>query len=105
LKKAGFDEVHLFTEPLLPGTVLEGVTPLGFDLKTNDGKIVNVDANITRVVVLETLKPLYLNSRLLGNFQYAIAVKGRCPINLEELIKKAIKYSAVEIIWGRADKV
>jgi ADP-heptose:LPS heptosyltransferase/SAM-dependent methyltransferase len=105
LKKAGFDEVHLFTEPLLPGTVLEGVTPLGFDLKTNDGKIVNVDANITRAVVLETLKPLYLNSRLLGNFQYAIAVKGRCPINLEELIKKAIKYSAVEIIWGRADKV
>lgn len=104
LKKAGFDEVHIFTEPLIPGTVLEGVTPLGFDLKIDEGKIVKVDANITKAVVLETLKPLYLNSRLLGNFQCAIAVKGRSPVNLEELIKKAIKYSAVEIIWGRADK-
>jgi len=105
LKKAGFEEVHIFTEPLLPGTVLEGVTPLGFDLKTNDGKIVNVDANITRAVVLETLKPLYLNSRLLGNFQCAIAVKGQNSIHFEELIKKSIKYSAVDIIWGRGDKI
>jgi len=78
---------------------------LGFDLKTNDGKIVNVDANITKAVVIETLKPLYLNSRLLGNFQYAIAVKGQNSIYFQELIKKSIKYSAVDIIWGRGDKI
>lgn len=105
LKKAGFDEVHLFTEPLIPGTVLEGVTPFGIDLKLPDGKTINIDANVTKAIVLETLKPLYFNSRLLGNFQYAIAVKGKNKINLEELIKKAIKYSAVEIIWGRSDKI
>ncbi|MGC8795697.1 methyltransferase domain-containing protein [Thermodesulfovibrio sp.] len=103
LKKAGFDEVHIFTEPLIPGTVLEGVTPQGFNLRLADGKIVEVDANVTKAVVLETLKPLYLNSRFLGNFQYAIAVKGKVSIHLEEIIKKAIKYSAVEIIWGRGD--
>lgn len=101
LKKAGFDEVHIFTEPLIPGTVLEGITPAGFNLKLPDGKVVDVDANVTKTILLGTLIPLYLNSRLLGNFQYAIAVKGKNCVNFEELIKKAIKYSAVEIIWGR----
>jgi len=105
LKKAGFDEVHIFTEPLLPGTVLEGVVPLSFDLKLPDGKVVNIDANVTKAIVFETLKPLYLNSRFLGNFQFAIAVKGKSSVNLEEIIKKAIKYSAVEIIWSRGDRV
>ncbi|MGB9934618.1 methyltransferase domain-containing protein [Thermodesulfovibrio yellowstonii] len=104
LKKVGFSEVHIFTEPLLPGTVFEGVVPLSFQLKLPDEKIINIDANTTRGIVAETLKPLYLNSRLLGNFQYAIAVKGRSLINFEEIIKKAIKYSAIEIIWGRGDK-
>ncbi|WP_353683441.1 methyltransferase domain-containing protein [Thermodesulfovibrio sp. 3907-1M] len=105
LKKAGFDEVHLFTEPLIPGTVLEGVNPFSVNLKLPDGKTINIDTNLTKAIVLETLKPLYLNSRLLGNFQYAIAVKGKNSINLEEIIKKAIKYSAVEIIWGKGDKL
>lgn len=104
LKKVGFSEVHIFTEPLLPGTVFEGVVPLSFQLKLPDEKIINIDANTTRGIVAETLKPLYLNSRLIGNFQYAIAVKGRSLINFEEIIKKAIKYSAIEIIWGRGDK-
>lgn len=101
LKNAGFDEVHIFTEPLIPGTVLEGVTPFGFDLKLPDGKMLNIDANITKALLLETIKPLYLNSRFLGNFQCAVAVKGKNSVNFEELIKKAIKYSAVEIIWGK----
>ena len=104
LKKVGFDEIHLFTEPLLPGTVLEGVTPMGYDFKIDAERVVKVDANMSRAILIETLKPLYLNSRILGNFQFAVAVKGSSPINLEELIKKAIKYSAVETIWGRADK-
>jgi len=68
LKKAGFDEVHIFTEPLIPGTVLEGITPSGFNLKLPDGKVVDVDANVTKTILLGTLIPLYLNSRLLGNF-------------------------------------
>ncbi|MCS7202860.1 MAG: methyltransferase domain-containing protein [Thermodesulfovibrio sp.] len=101
LKKVGFDEVYIFTEPLIPGTVLEGITPFGFELKLSDDKIVNVASDITKVIILESFKSLYLNSRLLGNFQYAIAVKGRSDINFEELIKKSIKFSAVEIIWGR----
>lgn len=104
LKKVGFNEVHIFTEPLLPGTVFEGVTPLSFHLKLPNEQTVNIDSNTTKAIVAETLKPLYLNSRLLGNFQYAIAVKGKNKINFEELIKKSIKYSAVEIIWGRGDK-
>lgn len=104
LKKVGFSEVHLFTEPLLPGTVFEGVTPLSFQLKLPNDQAINIDSNTTKTIIAETLKPLYLNSRLLGNFQYAIAVKGKSPVKFEELIKRAIRYSAVEVIWGRADK-
>lgn len=100
LKKAGFGEVHVFTEPLLPATVFEGVVPLSFQLKTPDEKVITIDSKTTRTIVSETLKPLYLNSRILGNFQYAIAVKGKNTINFEQLIRKAIKFSAVEIIWG-----
>lgn len=104
IKKVGFDEIHLFTEPLLPATIFEGVIPLSFQLKTSDGKIIDIDYNTTKSIVSAALIPLYLNSKILGNFQYVIAVKGKAPINLEEMIKKAIKYSAVEIIWGRGDK-
>lgn len=104
LKKVGFNEVHIFTEPLIPGTVLEGITPSGFDLKLPDGKVINLAPNVTKMIILESFKPLYLNSRILGNFMYAIGVKGKSDINFEELIKRAIKYSAVDIIWGRADK-
>ncbi|MEJ5226425.1 methyltransferase domain-containing protein [Thermodesulfovibrio sp.] len=103
LKKVGFSEVHIFTEPLLPGTVFEGVTPLSFQLKLPNEQTINIDSKTTKAIVAETLKPLYLNSRLLGNFQYAIAVKGKSPINFEEVIKRAIRYSAVETIWSKGD--
>ncbi len=84
----------------MPATVFEGVVPLSFQLKTPDEKVITIDSKTTRTIVSETLKPLYLNSRILGNFQYAIAVKGKNTINFEQLIRKAIKFSAVEIIWG-----
>ncbi len=103
LKKAGFDEVHLFTEPLLPATVFEGVEAKYFQIKTPDDKLINIDKNTIKFIVAETLKPLYLNSRLLANFQYALALKGGNKISFESIIKRAIKYSAVEIIWGRGD--
>lgn len=105
LKKAGFSEVHIFTEPLIPGTVLEGINPPTVDLKMPDGKTYTIDTNATRAIVLESLKPLYLNSRNLGNFMYALAVKGYSDINWEEIIRKSIKFSAVEIIWGRDEKI
>lgn len=104
LKKVGFNEVHIFTEPLIPSTVFEGVTPVAFNLKTSEEKVINIDSTTTMAIVSQILKPLYLNSQFLGNFQYAIAVKGRNSINFEEIIKKSIKYSAVELIWGRGDK-
>jgi ADP-heptose:LPS heptosyltransferase/SAM-dependent methyltransferase len=101
LKKVGFDEVHIFTEPLLPATVFEGITPKGFNIKLPDEKIINIDVNTVKIIIAESCKSLYLNSRFLGNFHCAIAVKGRNSINFENVIKKSIKYSAVEIIWGR----
>ncbi|GAB6182479.1 methyltransferase domain-containing protein [Thermodesulfovibrio hydrogeniphilus] len=103
LKKVGFSEIHLFTEPLIPGTVLEGVNPPAVDLKMPDGKVFTIDANASRAIVLETLKPLYLNSPYLGNFQYALAVKGSLGVDIESMIKRAIRMSAVEIIWSRGD--
>jgi ADP-heptose:LPS heptosyltransferase/2-polyprenyl-3-methyl-5-hydroxy-6-metoxy-1,4-benzoquinol methylase len=101
LKRAGFSQVYIFTEPLIPGTVLEGVTPLVVTINLEDGRAINLD---TTGIILETLKPLYLNSRYLGNFQYALAVKGKSSIDWERVIHRAIRFSAVEIIWGYGDE-
>jgi ADP-heptose:LPS heptosyltransferase/SAM-dependent methyltransferase len=101
LKRAGFSQVFIFTEPLLPGTVLEGVTPPVVTINLEDGRAINLD--ITGII-LETLKLLYLNSRYLGNFQYALAVKGKSSIDWERVIQRAIRFSAVEIIWGYGDE-
>jgi len=101
LKRAGFSQVFIFTEPLIPGTVLEGVTPPVVTINLGDGRAINLD---TTGIILETLKPLYLNSRYLGNFQYALAVKGKSSIDWERVIQRAIRFSAVEIIWGYGDE-
>jgi ADP-heptose:LPS heptosyltransferase/SAM-dependent methyltransferase len=101
LKRAGFTQVYIFTEPLIPGTVLEGVTPPVVTINLEDGRAINLD---TTGIILETLKPLYLNSRYLGNFQYALAVKGKSSIDWERVIQRAIRFSAVEIIWGYGDE-
>jgi ADP-heptose:LPS heptosyltransferase/2-polyprenyl-3-methyl-5-hydroxy-6-metoxy-1,4-benzoquinol methylase len=101
LKRAGFSQVFIFTEPLIPGTVLEGVTPPVVTINLEDGRAINLN---TTGIILETLKPLYLNSRYLGNFQYALAVKGKSSIDWERVIHRAIRFSAVEIIWGYGDE-
>jgi len=101
LKRAGFSQVYIFTEPLIPGTVLEGVTPPVVTINLDDGRAINLD---TTGIILETLKPLYFNSRYLGNFQYALAVKGKSSIDWERVIQRAIRFSAVEIIWGYGDE-
>jgi SAM-dependent methyltransferase len=101
LKRAGFSQVFIFTEPLIPGTVLEGVTPPVVTINLEDGRAINLD---TTGIILETLKPLYLNSRYLGNFQCALAVKGKSSIDWERVIQRAIRFSAVEIIWGYGDE-
>ncbi len=101
LKKAGFSQVYIFTEPLIPGTVLEGVTPPIITINLDDGRAINLN---TTGIILEALKPLYLNSRYLGNFQYALAVKGKSDIDWERVIERAIRLSAVEIIWGYGDE-
>jgi ADP-heptose:LPS heptosyltransferase/SAM-dependent methyltransferase len=101
LKRAGFSQVFIFTEPLIPGTVLEGVTPPVVTINLGDGRAINLN---TTGIILETLKPLYLNSRYLGNFQYALAVKGKSSIDWERVIHRAIRFSAVEIIWGYGDE-
>ncbi len=100
LKKAQFNQIHLFTEPLIPGTVSEGINIKAFEFATEQGSKVTIPNNVTASILFELLKPLFLNSKNLGNFQYAIAVKGKSPLNLEGLILRAIRFSAVEIIWG-----
>ncbi|MCM8820146.1 MAG: methyltransferase domain-containing protein, partial [Candidatus Omnitrophica bacterium] len=99
LKLAGFREVVIFTEPLLTGTILEGINPKEFELKYKDQSIV-IPKEVSTFIILDTLKPLYVNSRFLGNFQYAIGVKGLSELNWEEIIKRAIAYSAVDIMWS-----
>ena len=104
LKSIGFSEVFIFTEPLIPGTVLEGIDPKEVEIRQPDGKSLIIPRNATSLIVTNILKPLYLNSRFLGNFQYALAIKGKTHNNWEEIIKRAISYSAAEIIWGKEDR-
>ena len=104
LKSIGFSEVFTFTEPLIPGTVLEGIDPKEVEIRQQNGKSLIIPRNATSLIVTNILKPLYLNSRFLGNFQYALAIKGKTHNNWEEIIKRAISYSAAEIIWGKEDK-
>jgi len=104
LKSIGFLEVFIFTEPLIPGTVLEGINPKEVEIRQQNGKSLIIPRNATSLIILDAFKPLYLNSRFLGNFQYALAIKGKTHNNWEETIKRAISYSAAEIIWGKEDK-
>lgn len=104
LKKAGFSEVYLFTEPFIPGTLFEGVKPVPFKLKLANGNEIPVSPQVSAKVLIESLKPLYLNAPNLGNFQYALAVKGSSPVSdLSELISRAIRFAAVESVWGFDD--
>ena len=56
---------------------------------------------IVQAIVLDAFKSLSLNARILGNFQCALAAKGKTEYNWEEVIRRTIQYSAVEIMWGK----
>jgi len=103
LKLVGFSEIIIFTEPLLMGTILEGINPPDVEIKYPDGKNITLPKGTATAILLDTLKPFYLNSRILGNFQYAIAVKGKSNYDWEKIIKRSIRYSTVEIIWGKGN--
>lgn len=105
LKQAGFAEIYFSTEPFLPGTLLEGVRPLPFTLELSGGQKLQVPAQVSAGVLIETAKPLYLNAPTLGNFQYVFASKGKFPVpNFSVLLQRALRMSAVEIIWGFDDQ-
>ena len=99
LKLAGFEEVVIFTEPLLTGTVLEGLNPKEVEIKQKEGKNLILPRNFSIAIVLDALKPLYVNARYLGNFQCVIGVKGKSGINWEKVLRDAIAISATDIMW------
>ncbi len=99
LKLAGFSEVVIFTEPLLTGTVLEGITPRSVEIKTSDNQKILLPPPITASIILDNLKPLYFNARFLGNFQMAIGVKGQSGLNWEKILKEAIAMSCADIMF------
>lgn len=103
-KLAGFKEVVIFTEPLLTGTVLEGINPKDVVVSLKNNQQITLPRGITTAILLDTLKPLYINAKLLGNFMYVIAVKGKSGLDWEKILKRAIGISAVDIMW-RDDKV
>lgn len=104
LKLAGFQEVVIFTEPLLPGTVLEGIDPKETVVFLEKEKQIILPKPLTTSIILENLRPLYVNARFLGNFQYAIGVKGKSDINWEKVISTAVSLSAAEILWEEDKK-
>lgn len=99
LKLAGFEEVVIFTEPLLGGTVLEGLNPKGFNITQDERIVMTLPGKAVSVIILSNLNDLYVNARFLGNFQYAIGVKGKSGINWEKVISDAIAISAADIMW------
>ncbi|MCX7872906.1 MAG: class I SAM-dependent methyltransferase, partial [Caldimicrobium sp.] len=100
LKLASFEEVVVFTEPLLPGTVLEGVTPQEAIIPLQNNQQLTLPKGVVTSIILESLKPLYVNARYLGNFLYAIGVKGKSGLNWEKILRRAIGVSAVEFLWS-----
>jgi len=100
LKLAGFKEVVIFTEPLLPGTVLEGINPKETLVYVEKEKQLILPRPLTISIILENLRSLYTNARFLGNFQYAIGVKGESNLNWEKILSTAISLSAADIMWG-----
>ncbi len=105
LKSAGFSKIFVFTEPLISETLLDGINPREVEIRQEGGKSIILRKNATSLIVLDAMKSLFFNSQLLGNFQYALAIKGNTNDNWEEIIKRSISYSAAEIIWGREDKI
>ncbi|MFN3406947.1 MAG: methyltransferase domain-containing protein [Caldimicrobium sp.] len=99
LKKVGFTEVVVFTEPLLTGTVLEGIIPREITLTLQSGQKVALPPQVVAQIILYNCNSLYVNARLLGNFQFAIAVKGQSGLNWEEVLRTAISISAADILW------
>ncbi|MCX8041452.1 MAG: methyltransferase domain-containing protein [Thermodesulfobacteriaceae bacterium] len=99
LKLAGFTEVVIFTEPLLTGTVLEGINSKPANISLPNNQTLTLSREVVSSLVLKSLEPLYLNARYLGNFQYAIGVKGKSGLNWEKILRRAIGISAVDILW------
>lgn len=99
LKLVGFEEVVVFTEPLLGGTILEGITPKAVELTTQNGQKITLPKEVSTAIILDAMKPLYVNARYLGNFMYAIGVKGKSGINWEKVLRDAIAISAADIMW------
>ena len=105
LKYIGFSEVFIFTEPLIPKKVLEGINLRDVEIRQQEGLNFIIPKNITSLIVLDTLKFLYFNSRFLGNYLYALAAKGKAYNNWEKIIKRAIHYSAAKIIWEKENEI
>ncbi|MBX6422743.1 methyltransferase domain-containing protein [Thermosulfurimonas sp. F29] len=101
LKKAGFSQIYFSTEPFLPGTLLEGIHPIPFTLELSGGQKLQVPSQVSAGVLIESMKPLYLNAPTLGNFQYVFAAKEKFPVSdFPSLLKRALRFSAIQSIWG-----
>ncbi|QJA06999.1 methyltransferase domain-containing protein [Thermosulfurimonas marina] len=104
LRRTGFSEIHLFTEPFIPGTLLEGARPITLNLELPHGGKVTIPTAVSARILIESLRSLYLNAPTLGNFQYALAVKEKNPgLDFRELILRAIRFAGAEIVWGPGD--
>lgn len=89
----------IFTEPLLTGTVPEGVTLKEVELRQKDGKNIILPREVSTAIILDAFKSLYVNARYLGNFQCVIGVKRKSGINWEKVLRDAIAISAADIMW------
>ena len=103
LKQTGFSKIFIFTEALIPDSVLEGIDVKEVELKRENQRII-VPKNAVYLIILNHLNHLYLNARYLGKFLFALAIKKDENYNWEYIIKKAIKYSAVELVWKRGEQ-
>ncbi len=103
LKKVGFKHLYLFTEPLIPMTLIEKIFIKEVTLKDDNERVFSrIPKDIVKNIIWDAFSEAYLNSRLLGKFQIAIAIKGNSlPVDLEKMIKRAIIFSGVDLTWGR----
>ncbi len=103
LKKKGFKEVRIISEPLTAETLIQNVFIKHVDIFDRRGQYqATLPKNYTEIIVSDAFTPFYLNSEGLGNFYFVFAFKEFYP-SINKFFSRMNRVMAAEFNWGRDD--
>ncbi len=105
LKNSGFSQIFIFTGPLLKEDFKNSISPREVEIKQESGKSIILNKNAVSLIVVDAVKNITFNAKLLGRFQYVLAIKGNNKLNWKKIIERSISYSSAEINYGRGDEI